>query len=171
MMEIMSNSGRVEMINDPALTAGSSALHLLQRTTDKKCYDTFLVLVCRLETTGVNELRNHLFFSRQVKGYLMDIGTRVDECVYKDSLARGLIERHPWTAEWPARTIVEVHLYGVLLRHIFRIAQGLHPFGREIRQLILLIPLYAIDRCDLYGANAGLMQLVEVPFEVCIVYR
>ena len=159
----------VEVVDDPALTTGSSTLDLLQRTTDEKGDDAFLVLVRSLETAGIDKLCYLLFFSRQVICYFPNIGACINERVNEDSLAGSLIEWHPWPAERPARTVVEVNFNRVSLRHILCIAQRLHPLGREIRQFVLLIALDAINRSDLHGANTSLMQLVEVPFKVSII--
>ena len=90
--------------------------------------------------------------------------------VVEDGLAGSLLHRHEGTAEGPSRATVHIHLDAFLLRDGLHVAQGVHPFGREKPQLVLLVALYAIEWGNLHGADARLGIFAEVPFQSLAVY-
>ena len=158
------------MIDHPSLATGSGSLHALTGTANEERDHALAVLVGSFKASHGSQPRVFLFFVGHGKGQLADIGLAIHQCVYEKRLARRLADGHPRTAEGPSRAIVQVHLHAVGCRRALGDLQGAHPLRREIGQLVGLIALYTIDRCNLHCTHADVVQCVDIVFQPGLIH-
>ena len=94
----------------------------------------------------------------------------VNGLFHEDGAAGALLEWHPRPAERPARSCGHVQFHAVLLALLLGIAQHFHPLVREVRDIVGLVALHAIERCNLHGTHAMLGIFLQVPLQVLLVY-
>ena len=93
----------------------------------------------------------------------------VDDTVLENSFASCLTQRDLRTTERPARTTVHVHLDAQRLADVLNVLQCLHPSGRQEVDIVLVVALHAIERCNLHGSDARTGIFRQVPLQVGLV--
>ena len=74
-----------------------------------------------------------------------------------------------WTTKGPACTAVHINLYTQWLRDVLYVFQCLHPFRRKELDIVFVVPLHAIERCNLHGTDAYTGIFRKVPLEVLFI--
>ena len=162
--QIISHGSGVEVVDDVSFTARCSTFNFLSGTAFIERDDTlFPGLSFNRICLDDFQFSKVTLFLRNVEFYLHQFLFHVNDGIHEYSLAGSFIDRNPRTTERPACSSSHVGFNTYLLIFFFYEFEHLHPFRREIRNIILVISLHTIEWRDFYGSNASFGIFVEVP--------
>ena len=168
--QIMGYGSRVEVVDDVAFASRRSTLHHLSGAALVECDDAFLLGgSCHRISLDDFQFGEFALFLGQgevdVHEFLLDIYNGVDE----NSLAGSLAQWNPRSAERPSCSGSHIGLNAQFLVFLFHESEHFHPSWREVRYVVLVVSLYAIEWSYLHCAYASLGILVEIPSQVLLV--
>ena len=164
MCQIISHGSGVKVVDDVSFSARCSTFHLLSGAAFVESDDTlFPVLSLNWICLDEFQLGKVTLFLRNVEFNLHQFLFHANDRIHEHRLAGSFIDRNPRTTKRPASTSSYVGFNTYLLIFFFYEFEHLHPFRREIRNVILVISLHTIEWRDFYGSNACLGIFVEVP--------
>ena len=170
-LQIIGHGSRVEMVDNVSFSARSGTLYLLSGTAFVESDDAFLVLCSfyreRLDDLQLGEIT---FFLWHVEFYLHQFLLHIHDGIYEHRLACRLADRYPRTSERPSCAGSHIGLDAHLLVFLFHKLEHVHPFRREIRNIVLVVALHTIERCYFHGTDTCLGVFVKVPLQVFLIY-
>ena len=171
MLQIIGHGSRVEMVDNVSLSSWSGTLYLLSGTALIEGDDSFLIFFSfHRESLDEFQLGEITLFLRHVELNLHQFLLHIHDGIYEYRLACRFADRNPRTTERPSCTgchiCLDAHLFIFLLHEL----EHIHPFWREIRDIILVVALYTIERCDFHGTDARLGVFVKVPLQILLIH-
>ena len=198
MLQIVGHSLTVEMVDDQSFTSGSCTLHLHHTVFDIQHHNGLASVLATqqfavfLSGLPVQDAILHAvrdIFDRTVmpeKHRLMEYGILAvslfsrpqvqvlhfisnERLFHKHRPAGTLLQRNPWATERPACARGHVDLNTVLAALLLGVAQHFHPFVGQIRDIIPVVPLHSVERCNLQSTDSVLGILLHVPLQILLV--
>ena len=170
-VQIIRHGSRVEMVDNVSLSSRCSTFHLLSGTALIESDDSFLVFFTfHRECLDDLQLGEGTFFLWHVEFYLHQFLLHIHDGIYEYRLACCFADRYPRTTERPACSGGHIRLDAHLLVFLFHELEHIHPFRREIRDIILVVTLHAIERCDFHGTDTRLGVFAKVPLQILLIH-
>ena len=170
-LQIIGHSCRVEVVDNVSFSSRSGTLHLLSGTALIEGDDAFLIFFSfHRESLDEFQLGEITLFLRHVEFYLHQFLLHIHDGIYEHRLACRLADRHPRTSERPSCTCSHIGFDAHLPVFLFHELEHIHPFWREIRDIILVVALHTIERCDFHGTDARLGVFAKVPLQILLIH-
>ena len=170
-LQIISHGSRVEVVDYIAFSSRSSTFHLLSGTALIEGDDSFLVFFSfHRECLDDLQLGEGTFFLWHVEFYLHQFLFHIHDGIYEHRLACCFADRHPRTTERPTCSCSHIGFNAHLLVFLLYKFEHVHPFRREIRDIVLVVALHTIEGCDFYGTDTRLGVFAKVPLQVLLIH-
>ena len=170
-LQIIGHSSRIEMVDNVSLSSRCGTLHLLTGAAFIESDDAFLVFFTfHRESLDDLQFGEGTLFLWHIEFYLHQFLLHIHDGIYEHRLACCFADRHPRTTERPACSGGHIRLDAHLLVFLLNKFEHIHPFRREIRNIVLVVALYAIERCDFHCTDTRLGVFVKVPFQVFLIH-
>ena len=170
-LQIIGHGSRVEVVDNVSFSARSGTLHLLSGAALIEGDDSFLVFFSfHRECLDDLQLGEFTFFLRHVEFYFHQFLLYIHDGIHEYRLACRLADRYPRTTERPSCTCSHIGFDAHLLVFLFHKLEHIHPFRREIRDIILVVVLHTIEGCDFYGTDTSLGIFAKVPLQILLIY-
>ena len=170
-LQIIGHGSRVEMVDNVSLSSRCGTLHLLTGAAFIESNDSFLVFFT-LYRESLDDLQfgEGTFFLWHVEFYLHQFLLYIHDSIYEYRLACCLADRHPRTTERPACSCSHIGFNAHLLVFLLHELEHIHPFRREIRDIVLVVALHTIEGCDFYGTDTRLGVFAKVPLQILLIH-
>ena len=159
------------MVDNVSLSSRCGTLYLLTGAAFIESDDAFLVFFTfHRECLDDLQFGEGTFFLWHVEFYLHQFLLHIHDGIYEYRLACCFADRHPRTSERPACTSGHIRLDAHLLVFLLHELEHVHPFRREIRNIVLVVALHTIERCDFHGTDTRLGVFAKVPLQILLIH-
>ena len=195
--EVVGHGLSVEVVDDQPFATGCSALHAHDAIFNIKGNDFLLrcliaeqglllfggfpgeeTVVCAIsnvDSHSVAAIEHHLLQNAVLAILFIGENVEMGDAVARERLfnkhrpAGRFLQRHPRSAERPARARSHVDLDAVALRFGHDEAQHLHVAVGEKGNVVSVVALHAVDGGNLHRTGPGTAVLLQVPAQVILV--